>query len=1343
MTFRKKLERIFQNPNSNFLMRAILFVPLFVIYFIDSFKHSYFLLLHPPQASFQKVAIQEQTGTYKDSYHKHKNLKSSMRYFTVAALLMITTAGLSVHLIYTFVFPPSETKTAQAATFNVTNSNVAGAGSLHAAITQANSNPNTDTILIQANGVLTIHPDKTLTITNPVVIRYDTGITNFVLSGENLTGSTNCLNVTGDSSTIKDLKIVNCPGDGVYNTGDNNTYDGIYSGTAGTAALANNNGIHVTGSSSGVTIINSVISSNDNFGILLKGGGHTVYNNYIGYNAAGTGLLKNGAEGIFIIATNSTIGTNNVATGNKIASTSNGIEVVGDSNTIKGNLIYNSANGIYIESGADDVIIYNNYIAANTGAGITTGDSSVIDDLLITSNIIGRDDDDNSAPNSSGIILKKVENSEVNDNVIAYNSVSGLIAANSPDLIVDGNTVFDNVGSNIKMSSGCDNAQITSNTINLGQTGVMVDTADYVTISENTISNATSEPIAHVNDANEGVSVPIISRVEYNGVNTEIDVTASGSGTVELFTSDDYQLNTYLGSMSVSPSGTYTYAGEITNNVTATYTNANGSTSEVGTLDPTAPSSSADPAGGSYNTPRSVTITATDNVDSDPTIYYTTDGSDPDLNSPSGDRTLTVIISEDTTLKFFAVDDATNQEDINTETYTIAEGEEIPDFEIRNVQAINIGADHADITWRTTINANSVVKYWKEGEVEVSTEREIEYSKNHSITLNNLDNGTTYHYYVASTTQANETAQSSSDTFNTFQNTISRPIITFPRDNLFFKINKSGEDIPFKIEHPTLTSGKFYLYIDEIKQTNTINDKDFCKIKDDKNTFAVEVDNNPVLTQDIHTAEAVASQNGNTSARTEINHYRLGSQARNIANFVVVSKEWAEVLSFHPQKDSRQPDVTNTTVNPKPKIASFLPVENRQNFTIQVWSKNVDQSDYIYEGNATLNGINNGIANFSRKFFLPQPPGPIYVYFIGIDQHGREFYRSDPFGFNYYRAHPPEFGEVIIDDNNPTMPTFSWTMVKGYYYEVDVDGTVQCTGRNDDGNLDANCTVPSALSVGEHTATITVYEDEGYPEFEASSSFTITAISTTTPSAPSVPSAPSTPEEENGDSEVPGEDEDVEPGETDEDQTDEVLEPGEVIDGVPGEELETEKVIDLTPEEEIELKKALKESLSLKSNILISLNGISHLGKTVDGITKFCIKRCLYPSVSSDDAIHINGALEIPSSIQKRLTDNNASAQAALTMGNVVKIAKVNKTGEWSISVPLSEMPEGDYETTIQASANGINTEEITIAKIQNQKAPTITRTSILVFANLGIAIIMILVGASIYQRRRRLEFSK
>ncbi len=89
--------------------------------------------------------------------------------------------------------------------------------------------------------------------------------------------------------------------------------------------------------------------------------------------------------------------------------------------------------------------------------------------------------------------------------------------------------------------------------------------------------------------------------------------------------------------------------------------------------DTTAPTTVASPSGGTYTSSQQVTLKANE----DATIYYTTNGSDP--NTSSSEYSGPIPIATNTTLKFFAVDTAGNTETMKTEDYTINENtQDIP-----------------------------------------------------------------------------------------------------------------------------------------------------------------------------------------------------------------------------------------------------------------------------------------------------------------------------------------------------------------------------------------------------------------------------------------------------------------------------------------------------------------------------------------------------------------------------------------------------------------------------------------------------------------------------------------
>jgi len=95
----------------------------------------------------------------------------------------------------------------------------------------------------------------------------------------------------------------------------------------------------------------------------------------------------------------------------------------------------------------------------------------------------------------------------------------------------------------------------------------------------------------------------------------------------------------------------------------------------ITTFDVTPPVVSASPTGGTYANSVDVTLSATDDTDPTPTIYYTTDGSTPTTASPV--YAVPITITADTTLNFMATDATGNASAVSTESYVITVTAEI------------------------------------------------------------------------------------------------------------------------------------------------------------------------------------------------------------------------------------------------------------------------------------------------------------------------------------------------------------------------------------------------------------------------------------------------------------------------------------------------------------------------------------------------------------------------------------------------------------------------------------------------------------------------------------------
>jgi len=162
--------------------------------------------------------------------------------------------------------------------------------------------------------------------------------------------------------------------------------------------------------------------------------------------------------------------------------------------------------------------------------------------------------------------------------------------------------------------------------------------------------------------------------------------------------------------------------------------------------DTTAPTVSASPAGGLYKSPLNVTLTATDDQDADPKIYYTLDGTTPTTTSTL--YTGPILINA-TTLKFIAVDGSDNTSPVQTETYTIdTVVPTITSTDPANNKVINVANKAIVITFSENIkegSAFSSIKVTNPDGVRVNPLYKVINGKTLTLTRNgNYINGLTY-----------------------------------------------------------------------------------------------------------------------------------------------------------------------------------------------------------------------------------------------------------------------------------------------------------------------------------------------------------------------------------------------------------------------------------------------------------------------------------------------------------------------------------------------------------------------------------------------------------------------
>jgi CSLREA domain-containing protein len=382
--------------------------------------------------------------------------------------------------------------TAGAATFTVNSTADSNDGActtadctLREAMEQSNAATGADTIdfALPGTGPWTIRPTSALpVITDGVTIDAlpnCTGAHQVVIDGSNA-GDVDGLQIASGSGTLVRGIVIggfDTPGRAAARfTGGasvdrlNNSIECSYLGTdaTGTAPNPNWNGVIFAAQSNRVTR-QSLLSGNLGYGAIFERspGGNSISESFIGTNAAGSGPLPNGIDGV---ADSQPGGERSKVIGSVIsANGGDGVRTFGHV-TVSDNRIGTNAaghaplpngdSGVEVGQGSDGAEISSNLISGNTGVGIwLRADSHA---SSIRSNRIGTDLAGNVAvPNGTGILVNGYQN-RIHLNTISGNG-RGIEIRNDPLALAQpnayGNSVWSNkIGTTIVGSSAISNA---------------------------------------------------------------------------------------------------------------------------------------------------------------------------------------------------------------------------------------------------------------------------------------------------------------------------------------------------------------------------------------------------------------------------------------------------------------------------------------------------------------------------------------------------------------------------------------------------------------------------------------------------------------------------------------------------------------------------------------------------------------------------------------------------------------------------------------------------------------------------------------------------------------------
>jgi|CXWL01.1.fsa_nt_gi CSLREA domain-containing protein len=379
---------------------------------------------------------------------------------------------------------------------------------LRAAIQEANANPGADTIrhgIASTPGVpVVIAPNSQLpSITEQVTLDLDdTASTGpLFLSGVNAGPNAHGVVVEAANTIIRDFTIGNFDGRGIWvRSPGGATIYGMQLGTdtTGSVAAPNNVGIFIDDAPSSIignlpdASLRNVISGNAVVGVRIIGpgtGNTEISGNYIGLNAAGTGALGNGTEGVLIRDAADVDLFSNVISGN----TADGVLIErGSSHLLSGNLIGlnpagtaavpNGGNGVHVSEGTDHEIggsaQVRNVISGNGGHGVHV-ENAPASNLDIQNNRVGTNSADTAGVGNAGSGIR-IDGSDgvliggglgSDFNVIRFNGTNGITFAASNNVASE-NIITDNTADGIRVLSGAGNEFIENQIDNNGELGI-------------------------------------------------------------------------------------------------------------------------------------------------------------------------------------------------------------------------------------------------------------------------------------------------------------------------------------------------------------------------------------------------------------------------------------------------------------------------------------------------------------------------------------------------------------------------------------------------------------------------------------------------------------------------------------------------------------------------------------------------------------------------------------------------------------------------------------------------------------------------------------------------------
>ncbi len=1281
-SIKENQDRLNQEKMSVFT-RISMAVKLFFLYLAHSILHAFALLFTSPEKCFVMATNKDPKGTWSKSYYKHLLFQRRVRLYSSSSFFIIIIAVVSASLAFNIIFPPTEIKFATAAgttytvatTADTNNGICVGSLSLREALACAGAG---DTVDIPNTTT------GTLTLANAF------GSLQFAANNVNLTSHSGFSIEGANASPV------------IYISGENNiSIDGLVINNAGGSGIKIEN-------ATGANISNPTISGSTTAGIVIVNSDSNTIDSF--------NITNSGEDSIVIDSGDS----NTISNGTSGGAGRDGIRLNNSSasNTISGNTLNNSTDrGVHILNSSNSNTISGNTINNNTKSGIRIYES---DNNTISNNT------SNSSNNGNGIILNNSDSNTIQDNTLEGNSQYGIeLNTTSINNSITSNDIASNTEGGISILTGCTGNYVYQNIIT-NQTAPFVF-ADSLTTTLNTaVASATTNKLYLDFTSSNTVTDSQIAVGESTTYISEYldDVTLTSNafqGTVDI---TDHQISNYREAYVIPMA-----ADQTTYNPTSLSIIEDG---DVPTIDISSSGTT-------------VTITASDDTDIDPSVYYTTDGTTPTTSSTLYTAPFTVATG--TTIKAIAVDWVENESAVSEEIV----GVDVTAPVISSLRATGVTASTTTITWKTNEAATSQVLYGTSEDDLSKVLTDTSLVINHNIEIIGLDPETTYYFKVKSADASNNLSSSSIKDFTTLSDTI--PVIISPENGAIVYTQK-----PI-ISGSAPAEASLNLYLDRAFHKQTTADED--------GEFRVQTKK---LTADEHIARIKNNDSGEKSPRVK---------------FTVVTTETTDDILL----SGNFKNTLNTTNKRFPNLVGNFYINGYQaeDFTIQVF---ID--DQLY-GLADIAETTSEVANFSYKPFLRLTPGTHEAYFkvlrnnnatkvqSEVSPNSTIVFTSEARTF-YVNGHPAPTlgyrqGTVLIN-------SLSADIIRLYlngedYKELTLD-------THESGVAGTSLDV-STLAPGTYTMYGTARSQENAPESKESDSITFTITAPEVEAEPETTPVPVTEDEEDEVTivETPEEVDTDQDGVTDVEEEilgtdptskdtdgdgwtdkeeeilgqdpvkaeeleftkEEIVKKKEIVlEELAGEEevpaqypLIGEQVVEMTEEEEVEVKKEAKEKIK-DTSIGVTV-GDSYQEATIDPETNQ--PQIIFPKVLDiGDAFRgqeekASGELTFSGVVP---VVAGAPSYVFLTVKSdpVVRIAEADENGQWTLSVPVDYLPEGEHTAYLQTEVNGIQTEQVQIARFVLQEQERFSNTTIFFIANIALAIFVLLLAIFLQLRKNR-----